>query len=367
MPDVLGKNLSIEIIGQSHSKIIKATLFGMPKGIEINQEVIKNALAKRRPILNIDTSRIEDDKFNIVSGVKDGFSDGNPFSIEIENNNIKSNDYDDLEYIPRPGHADYVGYMKYKEEYDFRGGGFFSGRLTSLIVAISSVIIDALEKQNIYIGTHILKCGNVIDSHIDSLEDIKAINNKRIALKDNLEQQLEKQINEIKEDHDSIGGITETVIYNVPLGLGDKHFSSCEGLISKCIFGIGGIKGIEFGDGFEFANKVGSTSNDEFIIKDGNISTITNHNGGINGGITNGMPIVFKCVVKPTPSINKTQRSVNLKTKENVLINIKGRHDPAIIRRIPIVINSVTALAIFDLYISEFGKEVFNKWKKDTE
>lgn len=361
MSNVLGDNLTVNIYGESHSNKIGVTVFGMSKGIKVDDAVIKEALAKRRPILGVDTSRVETDPYTFVSGVTDGETNGEPLTLEIENKNTKSSDYENLRNIPRPGHADYVGYMKYGDKYDFHGGGFFSGRLTAPLVAISAIVIKALEEKGIYIGTHILKCGNVVDSHISSIDDVNIINNKAYSLIDDLENQLNEEINKVKEEQDSIGGITETVVYGLPAGLGDKSFASTEGVISKAIFGVGAIKGIEFGEGFNFANLKGSEANDEFRYVDGKVVTITNHNGGVNGGITNGMPIIFNCVVKPTPSISRPQRSVNLETKENVEIEIKGRHDPAIIRRIPIVITSVTALAVLDLLISEYGSNYFIK------
>ncbi|MCQ3034947.1 MAG: chorismate synthase [Bacilli bacterium] len=359
MSNVLGNNLIVNIYGESHSEKIGVTVLGLPKGIKVDDEVIKCALAKRRPILGVDTSRVETDPYVFLSGVKDGVTTGEPLTLEITNKNTKSSDYDNLKDIPRPGHADYVGYMKYGDEYDFHGGGFFSGRLTAPLVAISSIVIKALEEKGIYIGTHILKCGEVCDSKISSFDDIKKINSKTYSLINDLEDKLNDEINKVKVEQDSIGGITETVVYGLPVGLGDKSFESVEGVISKAIFGVGAIKGIEFGEGFNFANLKGSEANDEFAYENDKVVTLTNHNGGINGGITNGMPISFNCVVKPTPSISKPQRSVNLKTKENVKIEIKGRHDPAIIRRIPIVITSVTALAVLDLLISEYGPDYF--------
>lgn len=361
MSNVLGDNLTVNIYGESHSNKIGITVFGMPKGIKVDDVTIKEALAKRRPILGVDTSRVETDPYTFVSGVTDGETNGEPLTLEIENKNTKSSDYENLRNIPRPGHADYVGYMKYGDKYDFHGGGFFSGRLTAPLVAISAIVIKALEEKGIYIGTHILKCGNVVDSHISSKDDVNKINNKAYSLIDDLGNQLNEEINKVKEEQDSIGGITETVVYGLPVGLGDKSFASTEGVISKAIFGVGAIKGIEFGEGFNFANLKGSEANDEFRYVDGKVVTTTNHNGGVNGGITNGMPIIFNCVVKPTPSISRPQRSVNLETKENVEIEIKGRHDPAIIRRIPIVITSVTALAVLDLLISEYGSDYFIK------
>jgi chorismate synthase len=248
--------------------------------------------------------------------------------------------------------------MKYHGYEDYRGGGHFSGRITAPIVALGSICLKALNEKGIKIGTHIYKCGNVIDNEFSNFDkEIDLVNNKKVPLINNLEEALEKEILSAKENKDSIGGIIETAITNMPAGVGEPWFSSVEGKLSNAIFSIGGVKGIEFGKGFGFSEGFGSNLNDEFYVDNGKIKTKTNNNGGINGGITNGMPITFKCAIKPTPSIGLKQNTVDFKEMKDVSLEIKGRHDPAIIRRICIVITCITAITVCDMLITRFGTD----------
>lgn len=357
MKNVLGDNLTLTLFGESHSEYIGGTLDGLTPGIKIDEDVIKHYLSLRRPCSCMDTARVEEDEFKIISGVFNSYSTGAPLTIIIPNKNVNSNAYSDLENKARPSHADYVAFMKYHGYSDYRGGGHFSGRITAVIVAFGAILLDALNKKGIKIGTHIFKCGNVIDKEFESEKEIDLVNNKKVPLINNLEEALEKEVLKVKENKDSIGGIIETMITNMPSGVGDPWFSSVEGKLSNSVFSIGGVKGIEFGLGFGFSEKLGSEANDEFIINNGSIKTKTNNNGGINGGITNGMPITFKCAIKPTPSIGIKQNTVDFINNKEVELEIKGRHDPAIIRRICIVITCITALTISDLLITRFGED----------
>ena len=361
MKNTLGDNLKLTIWGESHGKAIGAVLDGVCAGVKVDEEFIKYQLTKRRPKGKMETARVEEDNFHILSGVFNGYTTGEAISLIIENNNVKSKDYSDIASIARPSHADYVAYEKYNGFNDYRGGGHFSGRITAVIVACGAILINALKEKGIYIGTHIKKCANVTDRDFDNvLEDIKQLNDKMFPVLNNIEDDIVKVCEKIALELDSIGGTLQTAIYGLPVGLGDPWFSSVEGKIANGLFGIGGIKGIEFGEGFNFANLKGSTANDEFEVKNNKVITKTNHNGGVNGGITNGMPVVFNCAVKPTPSIGKIQNSVNFKTKENTKLEIKGRHDPAIIRRIAVVIDSVVAIVICDLLKSKYGDNFLN-------
>lgn len=361
MKNTLGDNLKLTIWGESHGKAIGAVLDGVCAGVKVDEEFIKYQLTKRRPKGKMETARVEEDNFHILSGVFNGYTTGEAISLIIENNNVKSKDYSDIASIARPSHADYVAYEKYNGFNDYRGGGHFSGRITAVIVACGAILINALKEKGIYIGTHIKKCADVTDRDFDNvLEDIKQLNDKMFPVLNNIEDDIVKVCEKIALELDSIGGTLQTAIYGLPVGLGDPWFSSVEGKIANGLFGIGGIKGIEFGEGFNFANLKGSTANDEFEVKNNKVITKTNHNGGINGGITNGMPVVFNCAVKPTPSIGKIQNSVNFKTKENTKLEIKGRHDPAIIRRIAVVIDSVVAIVICDLLKSKYGDNFLN-------
>lgn len=361
MKNTLGDNLKLTIWGESHGKAIGAVLDGVCAGVKVDEEFIKYQLTKRRPKGKMETARVEEDNFHILSGVFNGYTTGEAISLIIENNNVKSKDYSDIASIARPSHADYVAYEKYNGFNDYRGGGHFSGRITAVIVACGAILINVLKEKGIYIGTHIKKCANVTDRDFDNvLEDIKQLNDKMFPVLNNIEDDIVKVCEKTALELDSIGGTLQTAIYGIPVGLGDPWFSSVEGKIANGLFGIGGIKGIEFGEGFNFANLKGSTANDEFEVKNNKVITKTNHNGGINGGITNGMPVVFNCAVKPTPSIGKVQNSVNFKTKENTKLEIKGRHDPAIIRRIAVVIDSVVAIVICDLLKSKYGDNFLN-------
>lgn len=360
MNNTIGNNLKLTIWGESHGKAIGAVLDGMCAGVLVDEEFIKLQLSKRRPRGKMETQRVEEDNFHILSGVFNGYTTGAPISIIIENNNVKSKDYSNIKDKARPSHADYVAYEKYQGYNDYRGGGHFSGRITASIVAVGAILIDSLKKKNIYIGTHIKKCFNVIDRDFETEEDVIAVNEKDFPVLNDIEKDI-KEICEVSANNkDSVGGILQTMITGLPVGLGDPWFSSVEGKLSEALFGIGGIKGIEFGSGFNFANLNGSNANDEFTIENDKVVTKTNHNGGINGGMTNGMPVVFNCAVKPTPSIGKLQETINFKTKENTSLEITGRHDPAIIRRIAVVIDSITALVVCDLLKTKYGDNFLN-------
>ena len=356
MKNSIGESVILTLFGESHQEYIGAVLDGLAPGIKVDEEFIKSQLLKRRPNGLTDTSRVEPDNFKIISGVFNGYTTGSPISVLIHNENVRSQDYE--EQTIRPSHADYVAYMKYHGYNDYRGGGHFSGRLTAPSVAIGAILIKALEDKGIKIGTHILKLGKVNDSSFSNFEkEMELLKNKDLALIDNLDQEVEEEILKAKNDLDSIGGILQTAVINLPAGLGSPWFNSLEGKISNAMFSIGGVKGIEFGKGFEFASGYGSSLNDQFIYEDNKVKTLTNNNGGINGGLSNGMPVIFNLAVKPTPSIAKKQQSINLKTKENVDLEIKGRHDPAIIKRLPIVINSILAIVLADELLTKYGKD----------
>ena len=281
-----------------------------------------------------------------------------PLCIIIPNENARSTDYEKTKGLARPSHADYVAHMKYSGFEDYRGGGHFSGRLTAPIVAAGAICLDALKKKNILIGTHILRCGKVYDSSFDNVEEeINLINNKDFPVISNCEKEMADEIFKVKMDNDSIGGIIQTAICNLPVGLGEPWFDSFEGIISNALFSIGGIKGVEFGAGFGFADLTGSTANDSFTYKEGKVVTKTNNSGGINGGITNGMPVIFNAAVKPTPSISKPQETINFINGTDATLEITGRHDPAIIRRICIVVTSLVAIVVCDVLSAAYGKD----------
>ena len=359
MKNTLGDNVRFTLFGESHGEVIGGVLDGISAGIKIDEDFIKSQLQKRRPQKGIETTRVEEDNFKIISGVFNGYTTGESICILIENANVKSKDYDSIKDTPRPSHADYVAHEKYHGFNDYRGGGHFSGRMTAVIVAVGAILIKALETKNIFIGSHIKKCGNILDRDfsIDCLEEVISLKDKSFKVLNDIEKDMFDKIEQVRLQNDSIGGIIQTAIVGLPVGLGQPWFSSVEGKIANALFSIGGIKGVEFGAGFDFSNMFGSTANDELYVENNIVKTKTNNNGGINGGITNGMPVVFNSVVKPTPSISRTQNSVDLKSMENVEMVINGRHDPAIIRRVAVVIDSITALVISDLLITRYGED----------
>lgn len=357
MRNILGDYLTLSLFGESHGPLIGSTLDGIPSGIKVDEDFIKLMLCKRRPQKDIETKRVEMDDFEIVSGVFNGYTTGAPLTILIKNNNVISKDYSELKNIMRPSHADYSANVKYNGYNDYRGGGHFSGRITASIVASGSILLKALREKGIYIGTHIKKCGTVLDKDfsLDALE-VKDLMEKEFPVLNDIEKDIKKVILEAKENNDSVGGILQTAIIGLPCGLGNEWFSSVEGKLANACFSIGGVKGIEFGLGFDFSNKLGSTANDQLYVEDNKIKTYTNNNGGINGGITNGMPVVFNLAIKPTPSIMKEQNTVNIEKMENVKLELIGRHDPAIIRRMAVVIDTITALVVCDLLKEKYGE-----------
>ncbi|MCI5744956.1 MAG: chorismate synthase [Erysipelotrichaceae bacterium] len=362
MRNVFGNNLTLTIFGESHGSKIGAIIDGMPGGIKIDEVFIKKCLSLRRPQGKNETQRIECDEFEIVSGVFNSYTTGSPLCIEIKNNDIRSKDYEKTKDLPRPSHADYVSHIKYNGYEDYRGGGHFSGRISAALVASGAIFLDALKKLNIDIGSHILQVGEVKDAPFKDLKkEIALVNELEFPVILNVKEQMEEVINNARIANDSVGGIIQVAINNLPVGLGEPMFSSLEGELAKAMFSIGAIKGIEFGLGFAFANKKASEVNDEFTMLDNKVITKTNNNGGINGGISNGMPILFNVVVKPTPSISIKQDTINLKTMENDSILITGRHDPAIIRRINIITRAMSAFVIADFLTLRYGNDVLVK------
>lgn len=356
MQNKFGDNIYFTIFGESHGEEFGALIEGIDAGIKVDDDFIKELLSKRRPKGIGETKRIEADNYRIISGVFNSYTTGAPICILIKNENTKSSDYEYLKNHPRPNHTDYVARMKFNGYNDYRGGGAFSGRLTAAIVASGAIVIPKLEEMGIYIATHIKEVKGISDldlvNELDSnkLKDyIDTINNKSFPTITPCDIKMQEKIEETAKKGDSIGGICQTIILGLPVGVGNPYFSSIESKISEAIFGIGAIKGIEFGLGFDFKNYYGSEVLDEYIIKDNKIQTNHNNNGGINGGIANGMPIVFNTAIKPTPTITKEVNTVNLDTLEEEKMIVKGRHDPAIIRRIAPVITAMTALVIYDL------------------
>ncbi|MBR2600430.1 MAG: chorismate synthase [Erysipelotrichaceae bacterium] len=359
MRNTLGNLITVTLFGESHGECVGAVIDGLPAGIKIDMDYISREMNKRRSVSAISTARSEEDIPHFVSGVKDGFTEGTPVTVLIENTDAKPADYERMKSIARPGHADYTAQVKYRGYQDASGGGHFSGRLTAPLVAVGSIVRKALEDKGILIGTHIDSLNGIedYDFNWDDLEnDLRTLNDRQFAvLNDEMAERMMERIKSAREDKDSVGGVLETVISGLPAGIGEPSFSSVESELASAMFSIGAVKGIQFGAGFRFAKMTGSEANDPFRVVDGKIVTLTNNNGGVNGGITNGMPVVFSTVIKPTPSIGKLQETVNFETMENVELEIKGRHDPAIVHRARAVVDALTALVIADLICIEKG------------
>lgn len=363
MKNTFGSHIALTLFGESHGPEIGAVLDGLCPGMEVNEAFIAELLSRRRPSSPMDTARREKDEFRIVSGAYQGKTTGTPLTILIPNADQHSRDYSALHGKARPSHADYAAHCKYHGYEDDRGGGHFSGRITAALVAAGGVLIPALNRLGISIGTHIRRCAKIDDRAFADLPgDIARLNAAAFPVLDaEAGQKMAEAILSAKSEQDSVGGVTETAVCGLPAGLGEPWFDSVEGLLSHALFSLGGVKGVEFGDGFALADGRGSAVNDSFRMQDGRVITQTNRNGGVNGGITNGMPVTFRCAVKPTPSIARAQETVDFLQNENTVLTIAGRHDPAIVRRICPVIDCVTALVLSDLLAGRFGTDVFAK------
>ena len=357
MKNTFGQSLTVTLFGESHGEAVGVVIDGIAPGIPVDEKEIEKQLARRRPSSALDTARTEKDDFSLISGVFEGRTTGTPVCIVIKNENTKSGDY--AYGVARPSHADYAAKCKYHGFEDYRGGGHFSGRITAALVAAGGILLPALERKGIFIGTHISQCGNVKDRDFgDVMSDIISLKNAAFPVLDEKSQQrVTDEILKAKNSLDSVGGATQTAVYGLPAGVGEPWFDSVEGVLSHALFSVGAVKGVEFGLGFGFASANGSKVNDAIRVDKGRVFTETNNNGGINGGITNGMPVIFRCAVKPTPSIAKEQKTIDFIKNENTEITVGGRHDPAIIRRICPVIDSVTAIALCDLLTQRYGTD----------
>lgn len=361
MKNTFGQSISLTVFGESHGAGVGVVLDGLCSGLAVNDASIKTALSRRAPSTSTDTARRERDAYQILSGVFNGKTTGTPICIFIPNENTDSKAY---EYgIARPSHADYAAFCKYGGYEDYRGGGHFSGRVTAGIVAAGAILKDALKGLGISIGTHILECANVRDNEFNDIQnEVLSLDCAKFpVLNEDKAEEMIACVEQAKANLDSVGGITQTAIVGLPAGVGEPMFDSVEGMLSHAMFAIGAVKGIEFGKGFQLGKMLGSSANDAFVIEDGKVKTSTNNNGGINGGITNGMPVLFNLAIKPTPSIAKKQNTVDFVNGKQTEIEIVGRHDPAIVRRICPVVDSVSALVVCDLLAQRYGTDIFKK------
>ena len=359
MKNTFGNSVAITLFGESHGEYIGAVLDGLAPGIDINREYIENMLTLRRPQGKISTPRQEADNFKIISGVINGKTTGTPLTILIPNENTQSGDYAQMQTIARPSHADFTAECKYHGFQDSRGGGHFSGRITAALVAAGAICKYTLEQKGILIGTHLKKCGGVSDIDFTDYEtDIKKLNNTEFAvLSDEKGEEMKQAILQAAQDGDSVGGILETAVIGMPQGVGEPWFDSVESQLSHLLFSIPAVKGVEFGAGFSITDMKGSQANDQIKIENSKAVTVTNNNGGINGGISNGMPIIFRTAIKPTPTIFKEQSTIDFKEMTETVLKPKGRHDPAIVHRARIVQDAVSAIALCDMLALRFGTD----------
>ena len=358
MKNTFGTSVSVTLFGESHGPEIGAVVDGLAPGLPVDEAFIASQLTLRRPAGKISTARQEADAFRVVSGVFEGRTTGTPLTILIPNADTRSRDYQ--RGPARPGHADLAAYAKYHGFEDYRGGGHFSGRITAALVAAGAVVIPALKAKGILIGTHIARCAGIDDAPFgNSLSaDLERLNSLSFAVLDEQSgERMRAAIEAAASNGDSVGGVLETAVTGLPAGVGEPWFDTVEGVLSHALFSIPAVKGVSFGDGFALADLTGSAANDPFRMEGGRPVTVTNHNGGVNGGITNGMPLLFRCAVKPTPSIALEQQTVNPLNGEETALRISGRHDPAIVHRARVVVDSVTALVLCDLLALRYGTD----------
>ena len=355
MSGMWGNKIKISIFGESHGNAIGINIDGLEPGFEINLDKVSSEMKRRAPgRSNLSTPRKEADEPEILSGFFQGKTTGTPLCAIIRNNNTKSKDYGKLKDIMRPGHADYTGKIRYNDFNDYRGGGHFSGRITASIVFAGAICKQILEAKGIKIVSHIKSIGTIEDkSFLDeeiTEEFINSYMSKELPLIDELkEEAMRKEILLAKEELDSIGGTVECAVLGIEPGIGNPFFDSVESTLAHLMFSIPAVKGIEFGRGFELTQMRGSQANDSMYFSGEKVLTKTNNNGGILGGITNGMPVIFKVAIKPTSSILKSQNTVNINTGEETVLEVNGRHDPCIVQRALPVIEAATAIGILDL------------------
>lgn len=359
MKNTFGNSITLTVFGESHSAAVGVVIDSLPAGIAVDYQWIDKMLTLRRPFGKISTSRQEKDEYEILSGVFGGYTTGTPICISVPNTDVRSKDYEQFRSAARPSHADYTAFVKYGGYEDYRGGGHFSGRVTTGIVAAAGIIIPALRKKGIMIGSHITSLGGISDRAFgDYEEDVdKLYNNNFPVLDGDAAGRMQSIIEGVAKEGDSIGGVLETIIAGLPAGLGEPFFDSMESMLSHAVFSIPAVKGIEFGAGFDIASMLGSAANDSYVMNGRDVATKTNNNGGINGGITNGMPITFKTAIKPTPTISIEQQTVDFINKENTSLKAGGRHDPCIVHRARAVVDSVAAFVVLDMILSQFGKD----------
>ncbi len=353
MSSTFGEHLKLSIFGQSHGAAIGMVLDGIPAGLKVDLDALDAFLARRAPGRNAySTPRREEDKPEFLSGIVDGVTCGAPIGAVIYNTNTRPRDYAAIADCPRPGHADFTAQIKYGGFQDASGGGHFSGRLTAPLCIAGGLCLQWLARLGVTIRAHLLSVGNVYDEAFDTLSpQFERLQSDFPVLSAEAGKKMRDAIACARADCDSLGGVIECAVTGLPAGLGEPMFGGMEGKIAAALYAVPAVKGVEFGDGFGAALHRGSENNDAYCVRDGRIVTATNHAGGILGGITNGMPLIFRLAVKPTPSIAKPQQSVRLSDRTEQTITVKGRHDPCIAPRAVCVAEAAAAIAIFDAYL----------------
>ncbi len=347
MKSTFGKNFTVSLFGESHGQAIGVVIDGLQAGLPLDLAYIRSQLDKRRAVGALSTARQEADEFEIVSGFFNGHTTGTPLCLLITNQSTRSRDYEKTKNLLRPGHADYTAFVKYQGWQDYRGGGHFSGRLTAPLV-FAGVADAPLPEQP-----------------TELLAALNRLNELDFAVLDEARgQAMQQAILAAKAQADSVGGVLETAVCGMPAGIGEPFFNSVESVLAHLLFSVPAVKGVEFGAGFALAGWRGSQANDPMRVDEaGRIYTSSNHNGGINGGISNGMPIVFRTAIKPTPSIYQPQQTVDFAAKANAELQIQGRHDPAIVHRARVVVDAVTAIGLLDLFCEAYG----TNWQINNE
>ncbi len=360
MCSTFGERLKISIFGESHSESIGVTIEGFPCGFPVDEEKLAAFMARRAPGRDeFSTPRKEADKVVFLSGLTDGATNGETIKAVIYNQNTKPKDYSSIADTPRPGHADYTAKMKYGEDYSVTGGGHFSGRLTAPLCIAGGICMQWLETKGITVGAHIASVHGVEDKRFDSVnisaEELNMLKEKDFCcIDDTAAEKMKDEIRKARKSLNSVGGTVECAVAGLPAGIGEHMFDGIENRISLITFGIPAVKGIEFGAGFAASDMYGSENNDEFYYdENGCVRTRTNNCGGILGGISNAMPVIFRVAFKPTPSIAQTQNTISFETKENTVINIGGRHDPCIVQRAVPCVEAAAAVAIADLMLKD--------------
>jgi len=359
-----GQQLTISLFGESHGPAIGVVLDGVPPGEKLDLDAIGEFMARRAPGRTPwSTPRQEEDVPNILSGTYQGRTTGTPLAITIENRDVHSKDYEQVSRLPRPGHADYTGMVRFRGAADPRGGGHFSGRLTAPLCAAGAICKQILERQGVLVAARIAELGGIADEDLDTAnpdpDRLSALARKEFPVLDDAQgAKMIATVEKVRSAGDSLGGIVQCLVLGLPRGLGDPIFGGVESRLASLLYGIPAVKALSFGDGFAVCRRRGSENNDPFCFDaEGRVETLTNHEGGINGGITNGMPLVFQVGIKPTPSIGLPQRTVNMHTMMEDLLTIQGRHDPCIVPRAVVAVEAAAAIAMLDLLLIADGTQ----------